>query len=161
MAKRNPKPKVPVDLDYALTIEDWDLDYSFTAAGPKGRDNDAYIESGHLHVHGTLSHPRPSAGRIMKLAFVPANNLLGPIAHLYKTLPELVGSATWSRNAKAFEAVLSIPATALAVIVPQLVGGHFKHVMLRRVGPFRGRLDIGGFEFIHTLTADHFPEGAW
>jgi len=161
MAKKEPSIRAPLEVDYALSIEGWDLDYGFTVVGPKARGSAVYTESRHLHVHGTLSHPRKSAGRKMKLTFIPAADLLGPIAQLYEKRPEIVGSATWSRNAEAFDAVLSIPETALSLLMPLFVGERFKHVMLRSTGPFRGRLDIARFEFIHTLTADYFPEGAW
>lgn len=161
MAKRNPRRRQPMEDYYALSIETWELDYSFSVANEKWHPGEVYADSRHLSVQGTLSHPRKSAGRLIRLTFVPANNLLGPTAHLYKSRPQSVGCVTWSRNAKAFDGVLSIPETALPLVVSMLLGERFRHVMLTSNGPFRGSLDVASFRFIQTLTADYFPAGEW
>jgi hypothetical protein len=88
---QKPKDTRSRGVDYALSIETWKLDYSFTVAGEKSRASEVYADSRHLRVQGTLSHPRKSAGRQIGLTFLPANDLLGLTARLYKSRPEGVG----------------------------------------------------------------------
>lgn len=160
MAKTT-KFRAPIEVDYALSIESWQFDYEFGVVGEKARSEQLYTDSRYLHVQGTLSHPRKSAGRQIDLAFVPDKELLEPIARLYQSRPKGVGSVVWSRNAKAFDGVLSIPESALLLIVPMLAGQQFLHLMLRSTSPFRGHLEVASYRFVHTLTADYFPEGEW
>jgi hypothetical protein len=68
---------------------------------------------------------------------------------------------TRSRNANAIGGVLSLPETALPLIVPMLISKRLQHVLLRSNGPFRASLDVGSFRCIQTLTADYFREGEW
>ncbi len=160
-ATRRAKMQRHIDLYYALTIESWEWSYRFSAAGRKPDAERAYFESRHLHVGGTLSHPHKSSGRRINLAFVLSDDLLGRTAHLYQQLPDCVGTIHWGRSANAFEGVFSMPDQTLPLLLPMLAAGHLKYVLLQSNGPFRGHLDVGTYEFLPSLTADHFPEGQW
>jgi hypothetical protein len=143
---------------YAFSIEKWEWNYSFSLGSEKWTPGQAYSDRRYLQVSGVLSHPHRSSGRRIEVTFLPKKDLsLSYGQHR----PDNVGSMTWSRNTAAFNGVASIAEDALPCIIPMLIAGRLRHVLMEGNSPFRGSLSFQRYGFVEELTADDFPEGQW
>lgn len=68
MAVRNQQRELPAGT-YAFSIEKWSYRYSFGATNAKESPRNAYVDNAELLVVGTLTHPRRSIGRKIKVTF--------------------------------------------------------------------------------------------
>ncbi|MDP2377809.1 hypothetical protein [Reyranella sp.] len=138
---------------YAFTIEKWSCGYTFSTTDVKSSRGRSYADRRTLEVSGTLTHPRKSSGRRMELRFSSPVRL--EMEYVGYHLAD-VGSVTWSRNSKAFTGHLYIADDALPCIIPLLIAGKLRHVLLQSKGPFRGSLTFMSYSFIEELTDDYF-----
>ncbi len=147
------KPKRTVY--FVLPIEEWDWGYSFGINDWKLRPDEAYLDHRHLRIVGSLDRPSAMQGRRTKVSFVPDD--LPQDIHRYRSKPERVGTMWLNRKEMTMEGVLSMPIDALPNLIPMLLAGRLKYLVIDGFDFYRGNASVRNYRFSATLDPDDLP----
>jgi hypothetical protein len=153
-AKR--KAKRQPEVYYALRIQSWEWDYSFGIADTRLFPGEVYEDYRHLTIRGELTRPAALAGQKIGLTFVPQRDIFQP-ASKFLNKPERVGHLQRSRNTKALEGTLAMPAETLPSILSMLIAERLRFVTFASTDLFRGAAQIREYRLHETVADDDLP----
>jgi len=137
---------------YVVPIADWHWSYDF-GLGHERFDDEPYSEHGHLHLIGRVIRPTRIKAETVEVILMPDHALNR--SERMKHKPVSVGSLrVWRGHA---EALLGVPADALASVLPMLIAGRFQYVSMHGEVLYRGQATIRSYGLATDIDEEDMP----